>query len=211
MKAILAEFFGTFILMLTILVVVLEGLPYPAIIIGVVLTVLVYITGPISNAHLNPAISIGFWIRKRVPFSQVLTYGSAQIIAAYLAFIAIEPLMHESVPPIPAARGTVPIMIGEVVGTFLLGSVIWFVATLKRTSGNWYYGVSIGAIVALGIILFGELSGAHFNPATVISCVLSGLTAPQEFAIIIAMTIVGSVSSAFVFNALEPIIDRVGT
>jgi aquaporin Z len=209
MKALVAEFLGTFLLMLTILVVVFEGWPYPAFIIGANLTVLVYLTGPISNAHLNPAITVGFWIRNRIPLRQVLTYVAAQTGGTLLAYWAISvtigPNSHDNSY---MYRSPESIIIGEAIGTFLLASVIWTVATLKRTAGNWYYGVAIGGIVAAGITLFGDMSGAYFNPATVLSCWLAGLTMTEELPLLVVVILLSSVISAILYNRLETLLDQ---
>jgi len=203
MKALLAEFLGTFFLMVTILVSVILELPYPPVIIGVILTGIVYITGPVSGAHLNPAITIGFLVRRKFPLSSVLPYILVQLVGSLLAvwlvcgLLGIEPSESPQSMPMPLSFW------GEVIGTFLLASVIWSVATLERTKGNNYYGAAIGGIVMVGALLFGSWSGAHFNPATVLTAILGGLT-PLADALFLLSVICGTaIVSALLFNLLE--------
>jgi aquaporin Z len=97
-RKLVAEFFGTMILVLVgvgaavaSLNPVKGGVPNivgVAAAFGFVLLVMAYAIGPISGAHINPAVSIGFWASGRMPLTQMLAYWVAQIIGAIVgAFI----------------------------------------------------------------------------------------------------------------------------
>src|SRR6476660_5494650 len=91
MKAYLAEFFGTFWLVMGGCGSAMISAGFPAVGIGLVgvslafgLTVLTiaYSLGHVSGAHLNPAITIGFWVNGSLTSNKVLPYIGAQIIGA---------------------------------------------------------------------------------------------------------------------------------
>src|SRR6187455_1090444 len=90
----LAEFLGTFWLVLGGCGSAVLAAAFPAVGIGLLgvsfafgLTVLTgaYALGPISGGHFNPAVSIGLWAGGRFPASQLLGYIIAQVIGAAVA------------------------------------------------------------------------------------------------------------------------------
>src|SRR5437763_7760161 len=52
---------------------------------GFVITVMIYALGPISAAHFNPAVTIGFAVARRFPWRHVPAYVAAQVGGALLA------------------------------------------------------------------------------------------------------------------------------
>ena len=93
MKPYLAEFFGTFWLVLGGCGAAMLSAAFPQVGIGLVgvslafgLTVLTiaYSLGHVSGAHLNPAVTLGFWASGRLEAKKVLPYMGAQIIGALL-------------------------------------------------------------------------------------------------------------------------------
>src|SRR3954469_24362060 len=94
MKTYSAEFLGTFWLVLGGCGSAIISCGFPGVGIGLVgvslafgLTVLTiaYSLGHVSGAHLNPAVTIGFWAAGNIPGSKVLPYIAAQIAGALLA------------------------------------------------------------------------------------------------------------------------------
>jgi glycerol uptake facilitator-like aquaporin len=51
---------------------------------GAMLVVLILIFGPISGAHMNPAVSIAFALRRALPWSDCFAYVGAKLIGAVL-------------------------------------------------------------------------------------------------------------------------------
>lgn len=81
--AILSEFFGTFLLLIAVLV---TG---NAFVIGGTLALVILATGSISGGHINPAVSAAMWIKGAISLTEFLTYSVAQYaggIAAYYAY-----------------------------------------------------------------------------------------------------------------------------
>ena len=94
MKAYLAEFLGTFWLVLGGCGSAVLAAAFPEVGIGLVgvslafgLTVvtMAYAIGHISGCHLNPAVSIGLWAGGRFPAGQVVPYIVAQVVGAIVA------------------------------------------------------------------------------------------------------------------------------
>src|SRR6187401_2663698 len=93
MKTYLAEFLGTFWLVLGGCGAAMLSAGFPELGIGFVgvslafgLTVLTiaYSLGHVSGAHLNPAVTIGFWAAGSIGTNQILPYIGAQITGALL-------------------------------------------------------------------------------------------------------------------------------
>ncbi len=94
MKQYGAEFFGTFWLVLGGCgsAVLAAGVPElgigylgVALAFGLSVLTMAYAIGPISGAHLNPAVSVGLWVGGRFPASQLLPYVVAQVLGGLAA------------------------------------------------------------------------------------------------------------------------------
>ena len=77
--AYLAEFFGTFLLMISI---VATG---NAIIIGLTLALVIFLVGGLSGAHVNPAVSAGMFLNGSLSVSELAMYAIVQIAGAAAA------------------------------------------------------------------------------------------------------------------------------
>src|SRR6202167_3868820 len=93
-KRCVAEFFGTFWLVFGGCgsAVLAAGFPRlgigfagVALAFGLTLLTMVYMIGPISGCHINPAVSVGLWLAKRFPTSDLLPYIAAQVVGAIAA------------------------------------------------------------------------------------------------------------------------------
>jgi len=133
---------------------------------GLVVMTMVYAVGDISGAHLNPAVTLGFWVARRLPTVQLAPYVLSQCLGAVLASASLRWLFMEhatlgATMPVGAVHQSCAL---EVVLTFFLVFVILGVTTGPKDKGI-SAGVAIGATVALGALLGGPISGASMNPA----------------------------------------------
>jgi len=159
MKKYIAEFIGTFFLVLTIGCTVLPGAAgvIPPLAIGAILMTMIFAGGHISGAHFNPAVTLAVFVRGRCAAKDVLPYWIAQVLAALAAasaavFIAGkggEPMVLKNVP---AA------FLAEFLFTFALAYVVVNVATAKANAGNSFYGLAIGMTVMAGAFSVGGVS-----------------------------------------------------
>ena len=133
---------------------------------GLVVAAMVYATGHISGAHINPAVTLGFALARHFPWKDVPLYWVSQLAGAALASLALRGLLglvEDMGATVPS--GTAWQSLGlEVLLTFFLMFVIMAVATDVRAVGQGA-ALAIGAAVGLEAIFAGPISGASMNPA----------------------------------------------
>jgi len=133
---------------------------------GLVVTIVVAATGNLGGAHINPAVTIGFWSVRRFPGRDVLPYVLAQCIGAIAASAVLTWLLGSvgnfgaTIPALSLGRSFVV----EAGYSALLGFVIISVATDARTPPS-VAPFAIGATVFAGALVTGPLTGGSFNPA----------------------------------------------
>ncbi len=205
MNKYLVEFSGTFFLVLTIGLAVLEpgaGAMAP-LAIGSALMVMVYAGGHISGAHYNPAVTLAVWLRGRCPARDVTPYMAAQIIAGLAASFIV--LFVKGPSSVPAARpDSIPALLVEFLYTFALCYVVLNVATSRNTVGNSFYGLAIGFTVTAGAYSVGPISGGAFNPAVAVGITVMGLSSLGSMWILLLANFLGGALAAVTFTRLNP-------
>lgn len=133
---------------------------------GLVVFAMIAAIGDVSGAHINPAVTIGFWFARRFPGREVLPYILSQCTGAILASLIVCLLF----PDQGGLGNTVPTgslmqsWVLEVILTFGLMFVILSVSTGSSEKGITA-GLAIGGVVALEALFAGPISGASMNPA----------------------------------------------
>jgi MIP family channel proteins len=133
---------------------------------GLIVMAMIYSLGEVSGAHLNPAVTFGFWLARRFPGRKVAPYIASQIIGALLASV----LLRLSLGPHASLGATLPAgsdlqsFTLEIVLTALLMFVVLNVACGSKEQGLMA-GIAVGGIVALEAIFAGPITGASMNPA----------------------------------------------
>lgn len=205
MNKYIAEFIGTFFLVLTIGCTVIPGAAgvIAPLAIGAALMVMVYAGGYISGAHYNPAVTLAVFLRGKCPAGDVIPYWIAQIVAAIVAAFVAVYLCGKSGTPMEIKD--VPMaMVAEFLFTFALAFVILNVATAKGTANNSFYGLAIGMTVMAGAFSVGSISGGAFNPAVAVGIGVMKLVNFSQIWIHIAADLVGGVLAAFTFKIVNP-------
>ncbi|MEA2115876.1 MAG: aquaporin [Thermodesulfobacteriota bacterium] len=133
---------------------------------GLVVLAMIYSVGNISGAHLNPAVTIGFWAARRLEGRRVLPYLCSQCIGAVSAAFLLRLLFaeHPTLGSTLPAGSTIQSFTLEVILSFLLMFVILNVSTGHMEKGIMA-GVAIGGTVAMAAMMGGPVSGASMNPA----------------------------------------------
>jgi aquaporin Z len=205
MNKYIAEFIGTFFLVLTIGCTVLAGGTgvIPPLAIGAVLMVMIYAGGHISGGHFNPAVTIGVWIRGKCKTSDVIPYFIAQIVGALVAVAAVKFLRPEAVITAMNPK-TGPAILAEFLFTFALVYVVLNAATAEGTSGNSFYGLAIGFTVLTGAFAVGDISGGAFNPAVAVGISTLGLAKWSNIGIYLLPEIAAGVLAGLVFKMINP-------
>src|SRR5580658_6993637 len=70
------------------------GVVATALAFGLVLMAMVYAIGPISGCHINPAVTIGFLVARRMSFSDAVGYWVAQVAGAIVGAAALYEVVH---------------------------------------------------------------------------------------------------------------------
>jgi MIP family channel proteins len=129
--------------------------------------------GHISGGHFNPAVTIGFWVTRRMSTLNVVLFWVAQLAGAVAAAY-----LQKAVTPEDAWRavalGTPDLnrettrllgMILEAVMTFFLVLVVFATAVDEKGAFNKIAGFAIGLTITMDILTGGPLTGAAMNPA----------------------------------------------
>jgi aquaporin Z len=211
MNKYLTELIGTFFLVFTIGMTVIEpgvGSLAP-IAIGSALMVMIYAGGHISGGHFNPAVTLGVFLRGRCPKGDVIPYWLAQVAGALLAALAVKMLKDPGVLDKLITTGPIkikfgPALLAEFLFTFALVYVVLNVATSKDTAGNSNYGLAIGFTVMTGAFAVGGVSGGAFNPAVAIGACLLKLFAWQNLWVYLVANLAGGATAAGIFKLLNP-------
>lgn len=174
MKRYVAEFIGTFALVLagTGAIVINEvsggGITHVgvALTFGLIVLAMIYTLGDISGAHLNPAVTIGFWFSRRLHGREVLPYVASQCLGALTASVTLRFLFQNNQllgTTQPAGSNTQSFVL-ELLLTSILMFVILGVSTGAREKGITA-GIVVGAVIGLEAMFAGPITGASMNPA----------------------------------------------
>jgi len=206
MRKLITEFIGTFFLVLVIGMVVTGGKgDFSPIAIGSVLMCMVFAGAYVSGAHYNPAVTLAVLLRGRIPVKEAVAYVIVQIIGAIAAASIVQLIMPDKiVETANAMANTTSGLIAEVLGTFALAYVVLNVATAKGTTGNMFYGLSIGFTVLSMAYAFGALSGGAFNPAVAVGISLMHLASWSDFWVYLVGCFGGAALAAIVFRINNP-------
>jgi aquaporin Z len=208
MKKYLTEFIGTFFLVLTICLAAGGHSSIPPLAIGASLMAMVYMGGPISGAHYNPAVSIAALMCGKLPARELMLYWIAQLAGAIVAAAIGCWILGAPFAPAPAPTATaLKALAVEFLYTFALCIVVLNVAVSKRSAGNSYFGLAIGFMVLVGAFAGGGVSGGAFNPAVGLGPILVSAVAGKgglEHAwLYIVGPCLGAIVAASVFKLQE--------
>ena len=203
MRKYIAEFIGTFFLVLTVGTTVLGDSPFAPLAIGASLMIMVYAGGHISGGHFNPAVTLAVFIRGKLAAKEVFPYWVAQLAAGVAAALVAMFLTGKSGKPmeitnIPAA------FVAEFLFTFALAYVVVNSATSKDTAGNSFYGLAIGFTVVVGAFAVGGISGGAFNPAVATGIGVMNIVSLSQIWIHIIADLAGGVTAGLAFRFLNP-------
>ena len=137
-----------------------------AITFGLIVMSMIYALGNISGAHLNPAVTIAFFLGRRFSAKQVTPYIIAQTMGAVLASLILRYLFPTNVllgTTLPAGSASQSFIL-EFLLTFFLMLVIINVATGSKEQGM-FARLAIGSTVLLEAMFAGPICGASMNPA----------------------------------------------
>ena len=134
---------------------------------GLVIMVMIYATGHLSGAHINPAVTLAFTLTRHFPPREAAAYVAAQLtgaVAAALALLAIWPDQPAQLGATAPTIGAESAIVYEALLTAFLMFVIMAVATDTRAVGA-AAAIAIGGTIGLDALFGGPVTGASMNPA----------------------------------------------
>ncbi len=171
---------------------------------GLVIMVMVYATGHLSGAHINPAVTIAFSLTRHFPAREAIVYIGAQCagaIVAALLLLAVWPGQPASLGATVPSVGVGSATVYEAILTALLMFVIMAVATDTRAVGA-AAAIAIGGTVGLDALFGGPVTGASMNPARSLGPALaSGVW--TDFWVYIIGPVVGAALGAFAYQLVR--------
>jgi MIP family channel proteins len=142
---------------------------------GFAIAVMVSALGHISGGHFNPAVTIGFWVTKRVNTIDVLLYWAVQLAGAIAAAFLLKAIIPEDTwravalgtPEMIRDLPRLSAMILEALATFFLVIVIFATTVDDKQSpaARSVASFAIGLTIALGVMVAGPFTGGALNPA----------------------------------------------
>ncbi len=168
---------------------------------GLIIMVMVYATGHLSGAHINPSVTIAFTLTRHFSPRDAVAYTAAQLTGATLAALVLLGVWTDS----PAHLGvTVPTVAAgsaflyEAILTALLMFVIMAVATDTRAVGAGA-AIAIGGVVGLDALFGGAVTGASMNPARSFGpALIAGEW--RDFWVYVAGPLLGAAIGAFAYQ-----------
>jgi aquaporin Z len=173
MRRLAAEVFGTFALVFAgtgaIVVNDVTGTVSHvgvALTFGLVALAMIYAVGDVSGAHLNPAVTLGFFAARRFEARRVVPYIGCQCLGAGLASFTVWAMFpdHPTLGATFPKGAAVQSFVLETILTLILMFVILSVSSGSKEKGV-LAGVAVGAVIALEALFAGPISGASMNPA----------------------------------------------
>ena len=138
-----------------------------ALVFGLVIMVMVYATGHLSGAHINPAVTVAFALTRHFPRREAAAYVAAQCagaIVAALVLLAIWPDQPADLGATSPDVGAGSALVYEAMLSAFLMFVIMAVATDTRAVGA-AAAIAIGGTIGLDALVGGPVTGASMNPA----------------------------------------------
>ncbi len=210
MKKLAAEFVGTFALVFCGTgAIVIDHATGAVSHVGVALTfglivlAMIYAVGDVSGAHLNPAVTLGFFAARRLPGRSVGPYIVSQFAGALLASIALRLMFPDDATlgaTIPAGSLAQSFAL-EFILTLILMFVILSVSTGSKEKGV-LAGVAVGSVIALEALFAGPISGASMNPARSLAPALVTMRFGDVW-IYVAAPVMGAVTSVFICRCVQ--------
>lgn len=216
-----AELFGTFVLVFVGLSTAnltgsQVGVLGVAFAFGLSLMAMAFAIGPISGCHINPAVTFGCLLGKRIDASTAIGYWIAQVVGAILACAVILAIatgggidlrsagfasngygVHS-----PGHFGLVAAFLAEMFGTMVLVTTVLGATSSKAPAG--FAGIPIALSLTCAILATAQVSNASINPARSIGpAIFAGGWALEQLWLFIVAPMLGGAIAAFAYSAMS--------
>jgi len=212
LSALIAEFLGTFLL--AAVVIASRGEP---IYVLFALTGIVLAVGALSGAYVNPALTIGAWLTKRMSGMRALGYIVAQVLGAMLALVVLKAYYDTASEQVTAFQpfftaAALPenkewyAFFGEVLGTALFGFAV--AAATREIKERTAAAFTVGTGLFLGLMVAGSAmayvgASAILNPAVAVAIEAFNFETLWPLAVYALGTTLGAVVGFFLYDLLR--------
>lgn len=211
MKKYIAEVLGTFILMFAGTSAILMNQETGGAIThvgvclvwGVIVSAMIYTLGNTSGAHLNPAVTLTFWMVQLFKTRDVIPYIICQTLGAFLAIFILYCLFpeHELLGTTQPKGSIMRSFVMEIIIAFILMTVILFTSQGAKETGI-LAGLAIGGTIMITCIFAGPISGASMNPIRSLApAIISGHT--ENLWIYLTAPFIGMFSAGIVWRLMK--------
>jgi glycerol uptake facilitator-like aquaporin len=164
---------------------------------GTALSVLILVFGPVSGAHFNPAVSLGFVIHRKLALRQFFAFVMVQLAGAVLGVLMAHFMFEQELFQMADKVRTGPGQwLGEAVATFALLAAIF--GLLKHAADAIPYAV--GLIITAGYLYTSSTSFA--NPAVTLARIFTenapGIHAADATSFIVVQFVMAAVTVLFI-------------
>ncbi|HZZ81191.1 MAG TPA: aquaporin [Gemmataceae bacterium] len=211
MQRLVAETFGTFALVFAgtgaIVIDQVTGGAVShvgiAITFGLIVLAMIYAIGDISGAHLNPAVTLGFFAAGRFPGRSVLPYIVSQSVGAFLASASLRLMFPENATlgaTLPR-DGAMQSFVLEIILTCLLMFVVLCVSSGAKEKGITA-GIAVGSVITLEAMFAGPICGASMNPIRSLAPAIVAWRIESLWVYLTAPTL-GTLAGVLVFRCIQ--------
>jgi aquaporin NIP len=133
---------------------------------GLVVLAMIYAVGEVSGAHLNPSVTLGFFIAGRLRAGHVVPYVLSQLLGAFAASGLMRAMFGVTAnlgATLPAGSATQSFVMETVLSALLMFVILC--AAIGPKQQGLMAGIAIGATVGLEAMFAGPICGASMNPA----------------------------------------------
>jgi len=176
---------------------------------GLAIVATAYVIGGISGCHINPAVSLAMFIRKKLSATDFIWYVAAQILGALAGAGLLKAIVNFGIIDHTGALGSNGIGSIGVGGSLLVEVILTFIFVLtilgvtSDDKKGSVAGIVIGLTLAFVHIIGIPLTGTSVNPARSIGPALfAGGSAIGDLWIFIVAPLIGATIAALVFSAL---------
>jgi glycerol uptake facilitator-like aquaporin len=180
----LAEFIGTMILTITFI----QMQSYP-VYLGYAVVGIALIVGGISGAHLNPALSIGAWVTRRIKGTVAIGYIAAQVLGATVGWLIVKGFVDAATSATAPtamklyAAAAIPtgkegyLFFVELMGAAVLGLGIAAAIRLRsnRIAASFVTGMSLLTALYISMVLSSALQAAQGTTLTFLNPAIAGV------------------------------------
>ena len=226
-----AEFIGTFVLVFVacgVAALTKGDLVPTALAFGLVIVAMAYSVGRVSGCHINPAVSLGCLLTKRMSLKEFFVYVCAQILGGFVGAVLLFGIIKMSLPANAemfalygnasnfavfyndtlTAGNIIGALLTEIVLTCIFVYVILNVTDEKSTAGK-KAGIIIGLTLTLVHLIGINLTGTSVNPARSLATAIGtaiyggGTEALAQVWMFIVAPLIGAVVAAVIYKVLN--------